>query len=257
MKHPITVRLLCFCVVFMAPASYAQLTYSISNSQVTIIDYEGDLSGHLEIPAEIEGYPVTRIGSSALMFCDNLTSIRIPDSVTSIGGDAIYGCYSLIKVDLGHGVNTIENYAFRHCTQLQSIVIPSNVASIEYGAFSGCYSMTSVYFQGNAPITESWAFGDSSPNIYYRYGTANWDALYQDHPTAIWPECLTARITPAGFVMDIVASDNQDIVAETCSSMSDGSWTPVATNSMTGEPVEITIPATTNDPMQFYRVILK
>ena len=159
MKLPL-LHFLCVYALLVSYASYAQLTYSISNNQVTITDYEGELSGHLEIPSEIEGYPVTRIGGSALMFCNNLTSINIPDSVTSIGGDAIYGCYKLIQVGLGSGLNTIENYAFRHCTLLPSIVIPSNVSSIKYGAFSGCYAMTSVYFRGNAPITESWAFGD-------------------------------------------------------------------------------------------------
>ena len=256
MKSPI-VQLLCVYASLMSSASYAQLTYSITNNQVTITGYAGDLAGHLEIPSEIEGYPVTRIGSSALMFCDNLTSINIPDSVVSIGGNAIYGCDSLIKVSLGNGVNTFGNYAFRHCTHLPSVVIPSSVAFIGTGAFSGCYSMTSVYFRGNTPITESWAFGDSSPTIYYRYGTTNWGALYQNHPTAIWPECLASTITPAGFVIDVVASDDQEIVAETCTNMSDGSWIPVATNAMTGAPVEITIPTTFNDPKRFYRVILK
>ena len=254
---PIVIQLLCASVLLMSPASYAQLTYSISNNQVIITGYEGELAGHLEIPSEIDGYPVTRVGGSALMFCDNLTSIRIPDSVTSIGGDAIYGCYDLIHVDLGRGVNTIENYAFRHCTLLPSVVIPESVSSIKGGAFSGCYAMTSVYFRGNAPLTGSWAFGDSSLTIYYRYGTTNWGTLYQGHPTTIWPECLTAEFTSSGFAMAVVAGSNRSVVAETCADILGGNWAPVSTNAMTGSPVEITIPVTSNELRQFYRVVME
>ena len=51
--------------------------------------------GEVEIPATYEGLPVTSIGHSAFYFCDNLTSITIPESVTSIGDHAFDGCTSL------------------------------------------------------------------------------------------------------------------------------------------------------------------
>lgn len=242
---------LCVYALLMSSASYAQLTYSISNNQVTITGNEGEVAGHLEIPSEIEGYPVTEIGGSFLMGCDTLSSLTIPDSVVSIGGDAFYGCYNLKSVDLGNGVNTIYAYAFRHCFSLPSLVIPSSVTTIYHGAFSGC-GMTSITFRGNAPFIESW-FGDPSTVIYYHYGTTNWSALFYDHPTTVLPECLTAKITPAGFVMDIVASDDLRVMAETCSNLSEGNWIPVTIRYMTGAPVEITIRTNSNDSARFYR----
>ena len=251
MNLPIT-QFLCVYALLMSSASYAQLTYSISNNQVTITGYEGEVAGHLEIPSELEGCPVTEIGGSFLMGCETLSSLTIPDSVVSIGGDAFYGCYNLKSVDLGNGVNTIYAYAFRHCFSLPSLVIPSSVTSIYHGAFSGCSAMTSVTFRGNAPFIESW-FGDPSTVIYYHYGTTNWSTLFYDHPTIVLPECLTARITPAGFVMDVVAKDNQRVMAETCSNLSEGNWIPVTIRYMTGAPVEIIILTNFNDPKRFYR----
>ena len=68
-----------------------------------------------------EGSQLETIGSSAFGLCDKLTSITIPDSVTSIG-----------------------TYAFSYCSSLTSINIPEGVASIGSSAFNGCSSLTSI-----------------------------------------------------------------------------------------------------------------
>ena len=61
------------------------LTYEIADGQVTITDCNEAAAGELIIPDEIEGLPVTSIGDRAFWGCYRLTSITIPDSVTSIG----------------------------------------------------------------------------------------------------------------------------------------------------------------------------
>ena len=88
---------------------------------------------------------VTSIGASAFNWCVRLTSIVIPNSITSIGEETFNYCPSLTSVTIGNSVTSIGNYAFRDCTGLTSVTIPNSVKSIGNWAFSGCdrlYSLT-------------------------------------------------------------------------------------------------------------------
>ena len=66
------------------------------------------------------------------------TSIKIPNSVISIGNSAFYGCSGLTSIEIPSSVTSIGNYAFSGCSGLTSIEIPSSVTSIGNYAFSGC-----------------------------------------------------------------------------------------------------------------------
>ena len=70
--------------------------------------------------------------------CSGLTSITMPDSVTSIGGSAFSGCSDLTSITIPDSVTSIGDYVFRDCSGLTSITIPDSVTSIGYGAFFGC-----------------------------------------------------------------------------------------------------------------------
>ena len=86
----------------------------------------------------------TKISALAFYFCYSLTSIEIPNSVTSIGNGAFYGCSSLTSVTIGNSVTTIGNYAFEGCSSLTSVTIGNSVTSIGDSAFGSCRSLTSV-----------------------------------------------------------------------------------------------------------------
>ena len=77
--------------------------------------------------------------------CTGLTSIEIPNSVTSIGYAAFDYCSGLTSVTIGNSVTSIGQYAFRGCSGLTSITIPSSVTSIDEDAFLECTNITDVY----------------------------------------------------------------------------------------------------------------
>ena len=84
------------------------------------------------------------IGFEMFSYCNNLTSIVLPNGVTSIVYDAFVGCYNLTSITIPDGVTSIGGGVFRNCMSLTSITIPDGVTSIERGVFNGCESLTSI-----------------------------------------------------------------------------------------------------------------
>ena len=101
---------------------------------------------------------VTSIGNSAFYSCDSLTSVTIGNSVTSIGDYAFSYCSVLTSIIIGNGVTSIGNHAFNYCTFLTSIVIPDSVTSIGDDAFYNCESLTSIIIGNGVTNIGSHAF---------------------------------------------------------------------------------------------------
>ncbi|MBO5749261.1 MAG: leucine-rich repeat domain-containing protein, partial [Muribaculaceae bacterium] len=124
--------------------------YNKINSSTVEVTYKGiyydsysdEYSGNVIIPSSVNyngvTYSVTSIGEDAFYECYSLTSIEIPNSVTSIGNYAFYRCSSLTSVVIGNSVTSIGYDAFYDCSGLTSIEIPNSVTSIGNWAFSGC-----------------------------------------------------------------------------------------------------------------------
>lgn len=104
------------------------------------------------------------IAHGAFRDCGRLTSITIPDSITTVSDYAFKGCSKLTSVDIGDNVTTIGSYAFCDCAGLTSVVIPDSVESIGNCAFSGCSNLASIFYGG----TESdWNAISIENNNYY------------------------------------------------------------------------------------------
>ena len=112
----------------------------------------GTYSGDVNIPSAVtynsKSYSVTSIGNDAFNDafddCSGLTSITIPNSVTSIGEGAFSDCSGLTSITIPNSVTSIGSSAFSDCSGLTSITIPNSVTSIGEQAFNGCTSLDTL-----------------------------------------------------------------------------------------------------------------
>lgn len=102
------------------------------------------------------------------MGCSKLTTITIPNKITTIGEWTFYDCSSLTSITIPNSVTSIGNYAFQGCSKLTTITIGSGVTTISMSSFSNCPELTDVYcYAEKVPSTSSNAFDGS----YIEYAT--------------------------------------------------------------------------------------
>jgi hypothetical protein len=80
-----------------------------------------------------------------------LTSVTIPDEVTTINEYTFYGCSKLKSVILPEKLNIIKKNAFYNCKSLESITIPNSVEFIYQNAFDGCSALKNVKVLAETP----------------------------------------------------------------------------------------------------------
>ena len=101
---------------------------------------------------------VTSVGIAAFASCSAFTSITIPNSVTSIGASAFNGCTSLTSITIPNSVTNVGESAFSKCTSLTTITLPDGVLSVNDWTFSGCTQLTSVKMGENVTSIGQFAF---------------------------------------------------------------------------------------------------
>ena len=93
-------------------------------------------------------YPVRTgtvgIAATAFSYCERLTGVKLPDSLTSISSFAFAYCSNLTTITIPDGVTSLRECVFRGCDKLTSVTLPDGVTSIDTGVFYGCGSLASV-----------------------------------------------------------------------------------------------------------------
>ena len=183
-----------FCVINVSAETYGDLTYVVTNEEVTITGCNVDTT-EVVIPDKIENYPVTCIERFAFRNCTKLVNITIPESVTEIGDCAFENCNSLINVfisnmanwcnidfyimasnplcyaenlylngelvevlEIPKGLTEIRNFAFVNYDKLTSVIIPNGVKRIGDATFNCCDGLLSIYIPDGVEIIGNSAF---------------------------------------------------------------------------------------------------
>ncbi len=130
--------------------------FILNNTAVIVTRYNGT-AADVTIPSRYKGKPVTAIEHAAF-FNSAVTSVTIPDSVTSIDDNAFGFCSQLTNISIPNSVTYIGFSAFAHCTSLKSITLPSSLSFISGSLFSGCSQLTTIHIPDSVPSIQSYAF---------------------------------------------------------------------------------------------------
>lgn len=154
--------------------------YEVNGGNATITEFLGPVDPakapalyDITIPTTLGGCPVTGLGESSfsgiyspdhpknytlLSFCNQIQSVTIPESVTSIGKSAFEHCSNLDSLTInGVATSMIGAYAFASCTSLTSLSLVGSFQTIGDSAFVNC-GMTSLTIDATITSIEKYAF---------------------------------------------------------------------------------------------------
>ena len=124
-----------------APSDAKDFEYEIlSDNTATIIRYVGQ-GGAVVIPSELDGHRVVGIKYDVFARKDYITSVVIPEGVTSIGSKAFFYCLNMTEVVIPDSVREIGEYAFARCKSLTSISFPDHVEEMGESICANCTSL--------------------------------------------------------------------------------------------------------------------
>lgn len=147
---------------------------------------------------------VTSIHDSAFAYCSSLTNISIPNSVTAIGSFAFEGCTKLESITLPSSLLTISEFLFYDCSQLTTIHIPDSVSSIRTYAFYNCGKLETIRIPVSVTSIGSYAFDDcpSSMTVTYPGSKTQWDAITKGSNNDVLENNLICAVLEATFTAD-------------------------------------------------------
>ena len=111
----------------------------LSKDKTILVEFPAGRSGAYTIPGTVKSVLIGAFAS-----CKKVTSVTMPDSLTTLGKYAFNCCDGLTKVVISKGVTVIPRDCFSNCSSLTSVTIPEGVKKIDESAFWGCKSLTSV-----------------------------------------------------------------------------------------------------------------
>ena len=138
-----------------AVSNAADYEYTADDAGVTINRYTGE-SVRVAIPAEIDGKPVTALGDKAF-YETGVRWVDVPEGVKTIGAYCFSGCNDLMTLRLPGSLTTIADGALESCFRLLTLDVPEGVTEIGQSVFFG----NSYLYQLRLPASLE-AFGSNN-----------------------------------------------------------------------------------------------
>ena len=122
---------------------------------------------------------ITSIGNYAFSHCTMLESVIFGDGITSIGDFAFSGCDSLTSIEIPNSVISIGSSAFSSCDRLTNVVIGDGVTNIGERAFYACENLTSIVIGESVTSINDYAFFScpSLTSVYYKGTSESWQNI--------------------------------------------------------------------------------
>ena len=137
------------------PLSNKNFTVSVDSSKIIINKYIGE-SGTVTVPSKIDGIDVSDIKTDCFTGKTKITSVSIPDSISS--NVLFKKCKNLKNIKLSGNMTIIPNGMFLGCSSLKNIVLPENITEIGDNAFDSCISLTTISLPNKVQNIGEYAF---------------------------------------------------------------------------------------------------
>ena len=162
--------------------TYGDFQYKIEDdNSCTITDYDG-MASSLSIPSAINGHTVKQIDTGALSDNGIITSVTIPNGVTTIGFSAFNGCIKLERIKFSSNLDTVCENAFNNTKWFNNqsnglvyvgkvaykykgdmqrntkITVKSDTVSISESAFKDCANLTAILIPSSVKHIDKYAF---------------------------------------------------------------------------------------------------
>lgn len=196
---------------FTVTVAAATNTFYFNPTTGTITKYvESDTV--VVIPSKINGVTVETIGHAAF-FNSAVTSVTIPDSVTSISDEAFINCPKLTNISIPNSVTYIGFSAFSSCTSLKSITLPSSLSFISGALFLGCSQLTTIHIPVSVTSIGNNAFADcpSLMTVTYPGSKTQWDDITKGRNSDVLENHLICAMLEATFTADGESISTQTI----------------------------------------------
>lgn len=131
-----------------------ELQFQVYDAYVAVTGCKNAI-GAVEIPAEYEGKPVTKIAAEAFAESRVMTGITLPEGLLEVGDKAFFGCAALTAVAVPDSVKKIGDYAFYGCAALKSANLGAGVETIGAEALGYCVSLAKIKVsESNAALAD-------------------------------------------------------------------------------------------------------
>lgn len=161
--------------------------FILNNTAVIVTNYKcKGAAADVTIPSRYQGKPVTAINNAAFPN-SAVTSVTIPDSITSIPDAAFVNCSQLTNISIPNSVTYIGFSAFDGCASLKSITLPSSLRTIGNSAFAGCPSSMTVTYPGSKTQWDAITKGSNNDVLENNLICAKLEATFTADGTTLAP----------------------------------------------------------------------